>query len=229
MAKELKKKNIFIFQHYTDPFEISSMSNSMFNKNMDFNRSGEDFDNALIISKEIRKFGLAFRNSVWDASGQEALRKGQLAMMYTGSWGVSNLMSWVPEMEGMWRATELPLSLSGYQGGAAAGIVNTSKNKDLAWEYIQSITNLLNPSMDKSKQQYLGGQDLIPLINQSVNNSSSLYPSPIDNDLDNIWNRRVIMMIESDNSDAIDLKKTGEFIELFTEADRTRLAKFIQP
>ncbi|AOZ94334.1 ABC transporter substrate-binding protein [Paenibacillus crassostreae] len=229
MAKELKKQNIFIFQYYTEPFDIVTSGYSMFNMNMDYNRSGQDFENALYVAKEIRKWGLALNISVWDTSGQEALRDGKLAMMYTGSWGVDNLKHSFPEMEGQWRATALPFGISGYLGGAEAGIVNTSKNKDLAWQYIQSITNVLNPSMNQSNQQYLGGQDLIPLIYQNVNKPMSLFPSPIDNELADIWDKRVHMMIQSDDSVSELLKQTGEYIELLTEEDRTLLKKFIQP
>jgi multiple sugar transport system substrate-binding protein len=229
MAKELKKQNIFIFQYYTEPFDIVSSGFSMFNKNLEYNRSGQDFENALYTAKEIRKFGLALNSSVWDTTGQEALRDGHLALMFTGSWGVGNLMNWTPELEGKWRATALPLGISGYLGGAEVGIVNTSKNKDLAWEYIQTITNVLNPSMNKSNQQYLGGQDLIPLIDQNFNQPISLFPSPIDNEITDIWNKRINMMIQSDDPDIELLKQTGEYIELITEDDRSLLKRFIQP
>ncbi|MNM66754.1 Bacterial extracellular solute-binding protein [compost metagenome] len=228
MAKELKKKDIYIFQYYTDPFEVSSMSYSMFDRNLKFNRSGEVYEKTLYTAKEIRRSGLSLRSSMWDSSGQAALRNGQLAMIYMGSWGVNNLKSWVPEQEGKWRAAELPLGLSGFQSGAAAGIVNTSKNKAFAWEYLKLMSNIKEPTADSSSVRYLGGQDILALVNKSVNKPSYLFPTPLDAELADVWSTRIRLMIESDGSDVEDLRQAREYIELLTKSDRKQLMKFIE-
>lgn len=228
MAKELKKKGIYIFQYYTDPFEVASMSYSMFDRNLNFNRSGEDYQKTLYTAKEIRRSGLYLRSSIWDSSGQAALHNDQLAMIYMGSWGVNNLKSWVPEQEGKWRVAQLPLGLSGFQSGAAAGIVSTSKNKLLAWDYLKLMSSIKKPSVDQSSVHFLGGQDIIAQVNQSIRKPSYLFPTPLDRELADVWSTRIRLMVESDGSDVEDLQQAREYIELLTKSDREQLMKFIE-
>lgn len=227
MAAELKKQNIYIFQYESDPMNVASMAYTMFDDQLKFNRSGKDFESALKVSRAVKHSGLSLRSSVWDTVGQEALQSGQLAMVYMGSWGIGNLMDWAPDLSGKWRAAELPLGLSGFHSGSAAGIAKISKNKAMAWNYIKLMSTLTKPYMDKSKQNYLGGQDLLPLIERSVSNPSSLFPSPLDKQVESIWNSRVQWMIETNRPAADVLQETSEYMELITEADRAQLSKFV--
>ncbi|MMZ69523.1 hypothetical protein D1872_323740 [compost metagenome] len=75
---------------------------------------------------------------------------------------------------------------------------------------------------------FLGGQDIIAQVNQSIRKPSYLFPTPLDRELADVWSTRIRLMVESDGSDVEDLQQAREYIELLTKSDREQLMKFIE-
>ncbi|MNM89683.1 Bacterial extracellular solute-binding protein [compost metagenome] len=142
MAKKLKKKGIYLFQHYTDPIDVAAMSSSILNRNLEFTWDSQSFQDAIYVAREIRRNGLALRSTIWDPSGEQALRNGQLAMIYSAPWATDSLKGWAPKLAGQWRVTRLPLNLYGYRDGSMIAIAKNSKHKGEAWEYLKNNVSL---------------------------------------------------------------------------------------
>ncbi|KAA8999773.1 extracellular solute-binding protein [Paenibacillus spiritus] len=220
MARTLKRQGIYIFQKNSDPLDIAAASASMFSENLEFNRDGAGFIDALNTARSVKQEELALGATVWDQWGQEALRSGKLAMYVTGQWGSNDLKSWVPEQSGKWRATRLPLGLYGTSGGAVAAITKQSAHKDLAAQYLKRIVNL----GDKGQADpYLGGQNTLSMILADLPHLTHLTPTPLDRNVNALWEDSVREAVESDLPAKQQWQDIGERFETQTEQDRTSL------
>ncbi|MNK48804.1 hypothetical protein D3C87_676430 [compost metagenome] len=118
------------------------MSSSILNRNLEFTWDSQSFQDAIYVAREIRRNGLALRSTIWDPSGEQALRNGQLAMIYSAPWATDSLKGWAPKLAGQWRVTRLPLNLYGYRDGSMIAIAKNSKHKGEAWEYLKNNVSL---------------------------------------------------------------------------------------
>ncbi|USB34374.1 extracellular solute-binding protein [Paenibacillus sp. YPG26] len=227
MAKKLKSKGIYLFQHYTDPIDVASMSSSILNRNLEFAWDSKEFQDAVYVAREIRRNGLALRSTIWDPSGEQALRDGQLAMIYSAPWATDSLKGWAPELTGRWRVTGLPLNLYGYRDGAMLAIAKNSKHKAEAWEYLKNNLSLTRKIDDSGKESYLGGQNpSIMAINYAQHNKG-LYPTPLDAELKALWDKNVTGIIESDQSIESQLGLLKEQMEQITSEERSIIKEAI--
>ncbi|RUT36524.1 extracellular solute-binding protein [Paenibacillus zeisoli] len=228
MAIKLKTKGIYLFQHYTDPIDVAAMSSSILNRKLEFAWDSQVFQDAIYVAREIRRNGLALRSTIWDPSGEQALRDGQLAMLYGGPWITDSLKSWAPDQAGSWRVSQLPLHLYGYRDGAMIGIAKDSQHKSEAGKYVQNVVSLTK-SVDVSGQDsYLGGQDTLNMARSNAQYNKGIYPTPLDAELKALWDKNIQGIIESDQPIANQLALLKEQMEQVTKEERAIIKEAIQ-
>ena len=89
----------------------------------------------------LRQLNLDARQTSWSGGWTDAIQRGQIATVMSGAWLEGHLASWVdPQGKGQWRAAQLPESSWTTWGGTFYTIPKASKNKKLAWEFIQFMT-----------------------------------------------------------------------------------------
>lgn len=137
MAKRLALEGKRIMQRPTDLLQVLELSNGFFNNDGSFTRNTSEFLTAIAIAKEANKRNLSIGASIWEASGQEAIRNGELIMFMNGEWGDPHLQSWAPDTYQLWKTTRLPLNQYGIITGWVTAIPKNSSNdnKDLAWKF----------------------------------------------------------------------------------------------
>ncbi|MCZ8519571.1 MULTISPECIES: ABC transporter substrate-binding protein [Paenibacillus] len=227
MAMKLKESNIFLFQYYSDPFETAALSASMLDREMKFARGSQAFVDAFFVSREVRRHGLALRSSIWDTSGQQALRSGQLAMLYGGTYLTQQLKSWAPELAGRWRTARLPLNLYGYRDGAMIAVTKQSQHKAEAWKYIEQSTALLQPDDQPGTEAYLGGQDVKALVRDLAPHNKGIFPTPMDARLKELWDKKSVGIVESERPISEQLQDLGQQTEQITSEDRKMISDYL--
>ncbi|GMK39997.1 ABC transporter substrate-binding protein [Paenibacillus sp. CCS19] len=135
MAKKLALKGKRIMQKPTDLLQVLDMSYGFFNNDGSFTRNATEFVSAIAIAKQSNKLGLPLGATIWEASGQEAIRNGELVMFTNGEWGDPHLQNWAQDSYRLWRTTRLPLNQYAIITGWVTAIPKESGNKDLAWKF----------------------------------------------------------------------------------------------
>lgn len=208
IAETLKQHNKFIMQWTFDPIAIYDSSTGLFNRNMQFLRTGSHFDDAINLDSIATGKGLAANADVWNETGQSLLKNNQLVMLYLGAWGTSNLEKWVPNQKGKWRVTRLPFNLYGWSGSSIISIPKNSKHKKAAWEFIHDyafskqsnagigqITGYLKSTSHvdllSHQSDYLGGEYDQKLYENLGKKMKEPILSPLDSDAYNIWQQTI--------------------------------------
>lgn len=107
------------------------------------------FVRAFEMAKKVRDQKLDGKIGAWSNEWSEGFKRGTIATQLTGAWLAGHLSNWLaPNTKGLWRAAQLPEKAYGSWGGSFYTIPKVSKNKALAWEFIQLMT--LNPQMQLS-------------------------------------------------------------------------------
>ncbi|GIQ67504.1 extracellular solute-binding protein [Xylanibacillus composti] len=227
MAKVLKEHDIYIFQYATDPLEVTGMQYSLLDQFYRFGRNNETVRKAAELGREIRKYGLSMQHDVYHAATQEAMQQDRFAMFYMGAWATPELQGWAPGTKGKWRMTRLPMNLYGVDGGSSIAITSSSRNKDLAWDFVKSATLLNEVIHAPAEREFLGGQDLTYYYSSQLQRMEKAAPSPFDEKLARYWSSGIASVIErsdniGDNLNALE----KEMMDSITE-DRRRLIHFL--
>jgi multiple sugar transport system substrate-binding protein len=175
MAKKLKEEDIYLLQWPNEWMDILSMSGSFYNRDGTFARSSPLHKEALSLAQEVVRKDLALNKSIWDPAGMAALRNGELAMFYYGEWAQFSLREWAPDTAHLWRMTRLPLNLYGENGGSSFVIPKKSRNKKLAWRFIEYVVKA-DTSYRESMQSFRMYDKLPPRMDL-----------PFDDELSMMW------------------------------------------
>ena len=112
------------------------------------------------LAKKVREQKLDGKIGAWSNEWSEGFKRGTIATQLSGAWLAGHLNNWLaPNTKGLWRAAQLPEKAYGSWGGSFYTIPKVSKNKVLAWEFIQMMT--LNPEMQLSAFK---SQDAFPAL-----------------------------------------------------------------
>ena len=118
------------------------------------------FVRAFELAKKVREQKLDGKIGAWSNEWSEGFKRGTIATQLSGAWLAGHLNNWLaPNTKGLWRAAQLPEKAYGSWGGSFYTIPKVSKNKALAWEFIQMMT--LNPEMQLSAFK---SQDAFPAL-----------------------------------------------------------------
>ena len=112
------------------------------------------------LAKKVREQKLDGKIGAWSNEWSEGFKRGTIATQLSGAWLAGHLNNWLaPNTKALWRAAQLPEKAYGSWGGSFYTIPKVSKNKALAWEFIQMMT--LNPEMQLSAFK---SQDAFPAL-----------------------------------------------------------------
>lgn len=104
------------------------------------------FVRAFELAKKVREQKLDGRIGAWSNEWSEGFKRGTIATQLSGAWLAGHLNNWLaPNTKGQWRAAQLPERAYGSWGGSFYALPKASKNKALAWEFVQMMT--LSPEM----------------------------------------------------------------------------------
>lgn len=198
IGEALAKDDIYITQWGAEPVNIVGTSMPYFDKEFNFIRNNSKFIEAVSTCKKVKQKGLIPYKDLWLEEGQELLRNNQMAMVYLGTWGASQLEQWVPEQKGLWHATRLPFDTYGLNNSTLMAIPSNGSNKEAAWAFIEhyifgeimpetigTIPSYI-PKREKSKKldtqnTFLGGQEEQKLYTQIIEQCEYYLPTPLDN------------------------------------------------
>jgi multiple sugar transport system substrate-binding protein len=118
------------------------------------------FVRAFELAKKVRDQKLDGRIGAWSNEWSEGFKRGTIATQLSGAWLAGHLNNWLaPNTKGQWRAAQLPEKAFGSWGGSFYTLPKASKNKALAWEFVQMMT--LSPEMQLSAFK---SQDAFPAL-----------------------------------------------------------------
>jgi len=101
----------------------------------------ERFHNAFQVAKTIRDEGLDAQIAAWSNEWYEAFKRGTVATQMSGAWLQGHLQNWMaPDTAGLWGVSNLPGGAYAAWGGSFYAIPEQSQNKELAWDFIKSLT-----------------------------------------------------------------------------------------
>ena len=197
IGRKLREDGIYIMQQTVDPMNIVGTSMGYFNEHLHFLRDNDTFKTAIDTARAAKESGLVPFIDIWTEEGLSYLKDGRLAMLYLGSWGSSQLEAWVPEQEGLWRATRLPFDTYGWSNSSLLCIPTASNQKALAWEFIEdyvfgtdekvrlgNVSGYLPRRMNKEAMAitngFLGGQREQLLYEVVMAKTNEYFISPLD-------------------------------------------------
>jgi multiple sugar transport system substrate-binding protein len=245
MAEELKEHNKWISQWDSDAVEIVNTEKGMYDKEMNFLRNTDEFIQAYQMAKQVNSKGLDANKDIWMEVGQNAIRSGDLVMVYLGTWGEEQIRAWAPETEGKWRATRLPFGVNGWSGSTSLAINSYSPYKEEAWEFIQYIvTNEAdlastvtipayiparnNPSDLERTSDFLGGQKAYAFYSEVTEEMVEYQTTPLDEKAIAIWRKGIIEAIERDEEAIEAIRKIEQKIEKELQSEREALLRYRQ-
>lgn len=209
MAETLKREGIYMTQWALDPLGVMMSSMPYFDKEYNFVMNSKQFVEGIELCRSFVDKGLVSYKDIWLEEGQELIRNNQMAMLYLGTWGSSQIEEWVPEQAGLWRVAELPFNTNAISNGTLMAIPSNSNNKELAWEFIEEyIFGDLMPIVRNSvpcylpKQEifskaagenaFLGGQNEQRLYSDLSRECEYVNITPLDESAFNIINQQLI-------------------------------------
>ncbi|MDD3336444.1 MAG: extracellular solute-binding protein, partial [Eubacteriales bacterium] len=121
-------------------YEWCWMNRDFYNENLELNVEKEGTREALDAAIAMRQAGLdAQIDDMWSNEANAAFGSGAIAMVAAGCWYGGFIKSWIaPDTAGKWGVAHLPAGISTANwGGSYLAIPSQSKNKELAWEFVQ--------------------------------------------------------------------------------------------
>jgi multiple sugar transport system substrate-binding protein len=179
MAIKLKQHNIYTLQWPFELLDMISLGDHFFDREGKYIRSGPRYEVAFSLAQRAEKAGLVLNKSIWAPDGQEAIRRGELAMVYLGEWATANLKDWAPETAQLWQMTRLPFNTYSIHGGSVFMIPKQSQNKARAWDFIRSVIEI-----DKPYRESLASYKYFDQLPASA-------PLPFDDKLMQKWKEEV--------------------------------------
>ncbi|MDD5332174.1 MAG: extracellular solute-binding protein [Rhodoferax sp.] len=99
------------------------------------------FVHAFELARRVRQHKLDAKVSAWSNEWTQGFKNGTIATQMSGAWLAGHLATWIaPNTSGLWRAAQLPENAWADWGGSFYVIPRGGKNKTLAWDFIQLMT-----------------------------------------------------------------------------------------
>lgn len=175
------------------------------------------FVRAFTLAKQIRANKLDARLNAWTPEWAEAFKRGKLAAPFSGAWLAGHLNNWLaPATKGLWRVSQLPNQTYASWGGTFYAIPKQAKNKALAWEFIELMTQRSDMQLQAFKSQdafpalldvyndpffdqpieFLGGQKARLLWRDASQKIGAIQVDKLDNIAEEIVNTELDKVLE---------------------------------
>lgn len=137
LAKEMKTHDHSIFLWDSFAIDLYVARYGFLNDNYENNIPEDKFLKGIQMTDTIIRNNFAVNKDLWTLEGRQAVRDEEIIMLTLGSWGEKYIAEFAPDQSGKWRATKLPLGLSGWSSSTALAIPAHSEKKELAWKFIE--------------------------------------------------------------------------------------------
>lgn len=166
--------------------------------------------NELDLVKEAREENVEAKYEAWGPAWTASMQKGSVMFYAEPTWGLPYIFEKnAPETAGKWGLAHGPKSFS--SGGTYLAMYNKSKNKDLAWEFMEFYTTdpefskelaesqqyfLSNKVIDselapKLTSEFLGDQKYFEFFVEAGEKVPSAPQTKYDNDINKLWSEKV--------------------------------------
>ncbi|MCJ8012601.1 extracellular solute-binding protein [Paenibacillus sp. KQZ6P-2] len=244
MAQTLKAQGKYILEYDTEILDMMSDSR-FFDKQLNYNHTGDKYIKGLDLSKKVKQLGLAanFDGDAWN----QALNNGKLAMIWSASWYLSGIKVDSKDNAGRWRACRQPLNTYSVGGGSAFVIPSQSKNKEAAWAFVEYALLSLEgqkvllkynslpafkpaqqlPEITESEEPFLGGQKAIELFASLVDKMPPDYPSSLDEAAWKVWGPGIEKAMKTNQDSRAALQQITDDVEKAVAKDKAELLKSV--
>ncbi|WP_100405358.1 ABC transporter substrate-binding protein [Bacillus solitudinis] len=199
MQIDLKGKGHFLLEDAQNLLFSLKNTVNYFDKNLNYKLGyGSEYQVVLEVAESVYQNNLHLNKNIWGEQGQDALRSGELAMVHLPSYGEDLLSGWLPEQAGSWRVTTMPFGLKGIDKdtGQALAISSYSKEKELAWAFIEmAVDRLVYQYTWGGDPEFLGGQNSNALYWDLISEKMLGQPTPFDHYADEIWELTIYKII----------------------------------
>jgi multiple sugar transport system substrate-binding protein len=230
LAERLNEDGKWVFQWNNDPIYLHAASEGLFNRNLEYLRETNEFQEALDVSKRIKALELDLKKSMWTSEGQKAIREGDLVLVSLGAYGADQLQAWAPETDGLWRAAQLPFGLHGLSGYSSFALPEAGLPKEWAWKFIEfavtehslkGFTSAIpayiparkNPKDLERRNAFLGGQQAYKLYDKLLEGIEE-FPviTPINEAAESHWYTEMFKAIDTNTDPAEEVKQAEESV-----------------
>ncbi len=174
------KTGAYLMAHARDIKEIVIRSNIKPGDGLYFDAAGKvvvdspRFVRAFELARKVRQQKLDGKIGAWSTEWSQGFKNGHIATQMSGAWLAGQMASWIaPTTKGLWRVSQLPEKAWGAWGGTFYVIPKGAKNKALAWEFIQLMTQSREAQLSAFKVQ-----DAFPALLEAHNDP--FYDQPIE-------------------------------------------------
>lgn len=174
------KTGAYLMAHARDIKDIVIRANVKPGDGMYFDAAGKvivdspRFVRAFELAAKVRQQKLDGKIGAWTAEWSQGFKNGSIATQMSGAWLAGQMATWIaPNTKGLWRAAQLPEKSWGTWGGTFYVIPKAAKNKALAWEFIQLMTQNREAQLSAFKVQ-----DAFPALLEAHNDP--FYDQPIE-------------------------------------------------
>jgi len=244
MAQTLKAQGKYILEYDTEILDMLSDSR-FFDKQLNYNHTGDNYIKGLDMSKKVKQLGLAanFQGDAWN----QALNNGKLAMIWSASWYLNGIKVDSKDNAGRWRACRQPLNTYSVGGGSALVIPSQSKNKEAAWAFVEYALLTLEgqkaqlkynslpafkpalqlPEITESEDAFLGGQKVFALFASLVDKMPPDYPSSLEGAAWKVWGPGIEKAMKTNQDSRAALQQIADDVEKAVAKDKAELLKSI--
>lgn len=204
IAKTLAKDNIYIMQWIAEITRIRTAELPYYNEKFEYQRDNKVFEEGIDLAREVKINKLSPLTDIWTEEGEGLIKNNQLAMLYLGSWGAGTIESIAPEQKGLWRVTNLPFGVNGWNNASIMSIAENSKHKEEAWKFMEfylfkyedkarkgNVSGYLPFRMkdyNTSKtNEFLGGQQEQKMYEEIMSNLKEYPVTPLDAEAFKMW------------------------------------------
>nr|WP_144927385.1 extracellular solute-binding protein [Paenibacillus bovis] len=138
MAQTFAANDMYIMEFNDSPFIHMSDMIGYYDNDLNYLRNTNELADMLDLVKKGAQLNWApHMSGLYSDEGKQLLKQGKLVSLPQGAWAARALSNAVPEQEGKWRATRMPLGNTNTIGGSTYVIPAQSNNKEAAWAWLE--------------------------------------------------------------------------------------------
>lgn len=203
----------------------------------------------LQVCQQVRQAGIDANVAQWGPEWQAMLGNGSIVTELLGCWFGGFLKSWIaPDTAGKWRIAPIPGKLGVNWGGSFLAIPEQSKNKELAWafveyalltaeaqnamfkavDYFPSYIPAFDDPMYSEPDPWFGGQRTRLLWIEVANATPDVVVTPLDRQVADILGAEITRIIDQNLDPETSLQQVEEKIMRDIRRDYTRFIRSLQ-
>jgi multiple sugar transport system substrate-binding protein len=241
LAQALKAQGVFAFEFNNTLIDLLTGSTGFFDSKLNYLRNTDIFAKHLDMVKKVKQLGLGMEQSaVWSDEGKALTSTGKVAMLFYGPWYSGQLEGLGDDQIGKWKVTTLPLGQYSGNGGSTMVIPSQSKNKELAWAFVEwSLASMEgndvwiqnggspgfmpsweSPKFVETRYKLLGDQPANEIFTQIMKKIDKAWtPWPFNDAANTVWGEKIKEAVEKNMDSKAALQQIEEDIVKAVKVD----------